>query len=137
MMNDWKVRQEIFHRLNKEHDDDLKTKNIILSNNIIEDAIRYFSDDSMGWVYPAKSYMVAICYARWISENFGEDFIECLNDKDLLYGNDPYFLPYNENKSVYNKILESIDYLNFDETKGMVPHVRSYFDEEFMLNEYA
>ena len=136
-MKDWKIRQQIYHRLNKDFDDDLKTKQIMLSNNIVDDAVNYFNDSDMGWVYPAKSYMVAICYSRWISEIFGEDFYDCLNDSYLLFGNDPYFLPYSENKAIYNQILEKIDYLNFDESKGMVPHVRHYFDEEFMLNEFS
>jgi hypothetical protein len=131
-MKDWKVRQEIYHRLNKDYDDDLKTKNIEITKNVVENAIRYFKETNIGWIYPSKSYMVGICYARWLSENFEGNPIEYLNDSELLYNNDPYFLPYEKDIKTYNEILNHIGW-NFDEKKGMVPDVKEYFVKEFML----
>jgi len=131
-MKDWKIRQEIYHRLNKDYDDDLKTKNIEITKNVVENAIRYFKETNIGWIYPSKSYMVGICYARWLSENFGGNPIEYLNDSELLYNNDPYFLPYEKDIKTYNEILNHIGW-NFDEKKGMVPDVKEYFVKEFML----
>lgn len=132
-MNDWKIRQEIYHRINTEFDDDLKTKDVVISDDIVNNAVRYFRERDIGWIYPAKSYMVGICYARWLSENFGGNAIDYLDDQDLLYGNDPYFKKYSMNKEVYDEILNKIDHWSFDETVGMVPDVKSYFVEEFML----
>lgn len=131
MVQEWKIRQEIYHRLNKEHDDDLNTKDIEMTEHVIENAIRYFIEDDLGWIYPSKSYMVAICYARWLSEEFGGDPYEYLNDPDLLYGNDPYFVVYDEDKSTYDTILKSINGWEF-ESKGYVNDVKQYFHKEFL-----
>jgi GR25 family glycosyltransferase involved in LPS biosynthesis len=133
-MEDWKIRQELYHRLNTVHDDDLNDKHIINTDNIVTDAVRYFKEDNLGWIYPSKSYMVAICYARWLSEEFGDNPIDYLNDIDLLFGNDPYFMTYDEDTVIYNQILDYIGGWQFNETKGYVPDVKSYFLKEFMIN---
>jgi hypothetical protein len=134
-MDEWKIRQEIYHRLNKNHTDDLSNKTIEINQDIVYNSVRYFKENNLGWIYPAKSYMVAICYARWLSEEFGKDPIGYLNDPDLLYKNDPYFIVYDEDPNTYSRILEEIGGWNFSESSGMVPDVRQYFDEEFMLND--
>lgn len=131
-MEEWKLRQEIYHRLNTKHDDDLNDKKIIITKDIVKNALRYFNEKDVGWIYPSKSYMVAICYARWLSEEFDKNPLVYLNDFNLLYNNDPYFLPYEKDIETYTKILNSISW-NFDETKGMVPDVKEYFVKEFML----
>lgn len=131
-MEEWKLRQEIYHRLNTKHDDDLNDKKIIITKDIVKNALRYFNEKDVGWIYPSKSYMVAICYARWLSEEFDKNPLDYLNDFNLLYNNDPYFLPYEKDIETYTKILNSIGW-NFDETKGMVPDVKEYFVKEFML----
>jgi hypothetical protein len=133
-MNDWKIRQELYHRLNTVHDDDLNDKDIAITHNIVTDAVRYFKEDNLGWIYPSKSYMVAICYARWLSEEFGGNPIDYLNDIDLLFGNDPYFVTYDEDPVTYDQILGYIGSWQFNETRGYVPDVKSYFLKEFMIN---
>jgi hypothetical protein len=132
-MQDWKIRQEIFHRLHRVHNDDLKLHNIVIDENIIDSCIKYFTTNELGWVYPAKSYVVGICYARWISHYFQENFYEVLNDSSLLFNNDPYFVTYDNGKDVYDSILKIIG-LDFDETLGIVPDIKEYFIEEFMVN---
>lgn len=132
-MKDWKIRQEIYHRLNTEFDDDLKTKDVVISDDIVNNAVRYFKERDIGWIYPAKSYMVGICYARWLSESYGGNPIEYLDEEDLLYRNDPYFKIYSLDKEVYDEILKKIGNWNFDQYIGMIPDVRSYFEKEFML----
>ena len=132
-MDEWKLRQEIYHRLNTEHTDDLNDKAVVFTNNVVEDAIRYFNERDIGWIYPSKSYMVGICYAKWLSEEFGGDPLEYLNDPDLLYGNDPYFVTYNEDKETYDSILDKILGWKFNSTLGMCPDVKNYFIEEFQL----
>lgn len=131
-MQEWKVRQEIYHRLNPVHDDDLSNFDITISADVFGDAIRYFTMTELGWVYPAKSYVVAICYAHWISQVFGDNFYVTLDDQDLLFGNDPYFVPYSADKETYDKIIRALDG-EIDETMGIVPDVRKYFNEEFGL----
>jgi hypothetical protein len=133
-MTEWKTRQEIYHRLNHVFDDDLSDKRIELSSNIVDNAVRYFTDTDIGWIYPAKSYMVAICYSRWLSEEFGgipEDYLE---DPDLLYSNDPYFVEYSKDPKTYHDILNQINGWNFDQSSGLVPDVKKYFIEEFMID---
>jgi len=131
MMKDWKIKQELYHRLNPKHEDDLSMVEVFKSEDIIDNAIRYFNEKDMGWIYPAKSYAVAICYAWWLTHDFKEDFYDLLNDKDLLYGNDPYFRPYGASKEEYNAILDKV--LPIDEDKGMVPDIKKWYKAEFML----
>lgn len=132
IMKEWKIRQEIFHRLNIDHDDDLSLHNVEVRDEIVENAIKYFTTTELGWVYPAKSYVVAICYARWLNQHFGEDFYESLNDPELLHGNDPYYVPYEQDKDTYNMILNAVGF-NFNEDIGIIPDVKMYFLKEFDL----
>jgi hypothetical protein len=131
-MQDWKIRQELYHRLNREHRDDLKQFDVQITEDIVGDAVKYFKDKDVGWLYPAKSYMVGICYSKWLSDEFGGEPLEYLNDEDLLYGNDPYFVTYKEDSITYNEILNMIGGWNFDFT-GIVPDVKEYFNDEFMI----
>jgi hypothetical protein len=132
-MLNWKIQQEIYHKLNQYHDDDLSLHNIEITDNIIRDAIKYFTTTELGWVYPAKSYVVGICYAKWLNQYFAEDFYESLNDVDLLFGNDPYFVPYEKDKHAYDEIINIVGF-NFDETLGIIPDIKKYFIEEFLIN---
>ncbi len=131
MVKEWKIRQALYHKLNNDYADDLKKVKIQFSKDITENAIRYFYNKNMGFIYPSKSYVVAICYAHWLSKDFGEDFIELLNDKDLLYGNDPYFKTYDEDTYTYDEILKKIT--PFDENKGIIPDIRNYYNAEFFI----
>ncbi len=133
-MKEYKVRQEIYHRLNKEYDDDVKNFDVEISDYIIEDAVKYFTTRDIGWVYPGKSYMVGICYSKWLSKEFGGDPLEYLKDPELLYNNDPFFKPYEEDVDTYNAILSFIGGWDFDETIGLVPDVKGYFLKEFGID---
>lgn len=130
-MKEWKIAQDVFHRLNRNHEDDLKKVDITFSDETVADAILHFNRKVDYWIYPAKSYFVAICYASWISEDFGEDFYGVLSDPELLAGNDPYFIPYEKDMETYNRILEVIR-LPLP-MYGMVPDVRKYYESEFEL----
>ena len=130
-MKEWKIKQEIYHRLNPEHVDDLKNFDVKIDTDIVGYAIKYFETTDIGWIWPAKSYMVGICYARWLAEEFGGRPLEYLNDPTLLYNNDDYFKTYSEDPATYIRILEKIGGWNFDNTRGVVPQVRTYFDLEF------
>jgi len=132
-MKDWKIQQTLYHKLNQHHDDDLSLHNIKITNDIINNAIKYFTTSELGWVYPAKSYVVGICYAKWLNYYFAEDFYESLNDQDLLFGNDPYFVPYEKDKDTYDAILNIVSF-DFDETLGIIPDIKKYFIEEFLID---
>jgi hypothetical protein len=133
-MEDWKARQIVYHQLTQCFDDDLKNFDVTISNNTFEDAVAYFNTRNIGWVYPAKSYMVAICYARWLSEYFGGIPEDYLNDPELLYNNDPYFVEYSRDPETYHRILDALGGWNFSEEHGLVPDVKEYFIKEFMLD---
>ena len=129
-MKEWKVRQEVYHRLNEEHGDDLNCVEIEIVDDVVASAIRYFTETEVGWLYPSKSYVVAILYAKWLHEEFSEDFITALDDPDLLYVNDPYFVTYSQDKENYIKIIAA---LPNSMDGGMIPDIRNYFEKEFML----
>jgi hypothetical protein len=130
---EWKIRQELYHRMVTDHTDDLNKIPVEFSNDVVENAIKYFYDKDMPFIYPSKSYVVAICYAYWLSKDFNEDFYELLNDDDLLYRNDPYFKTYNADINTYDSILNKIMPLN--ETKGIVPDIKEYYKKEFLIDE--
>jgi len=131
ILEEWKFRQEIYHRLNPIHVDDLSNFDVEISDDVVDNAIKYFKTTEIGWIWPAKSYMVGICYARWLSEEFGGRPLEYLDDPDLLYNNDPYFKTYSEDPHTYIKILENINGWNFDNALGVVPQVKEYYNLEF------
>lgn len=133
-MQDWKIKQQLYHRLNRNHPDDLKWVTIEMSDDIVNNAIRYFKEKDVGWIYPAKSYMVALCYAFWIMEDYNENFYDVLNDSELLPLDD-YFVPYREDSNTYNEIIGIVFANNKGVLKmeGMVPDVRKYYDAELGL----
>lgn len=131
MNKEWKIRQALYHKLNSDYTDDLKKVKIEINKNVVENAVRYFYNTDMPFIYPSKSYVVAICYAYWLSKDFGEDFYELLSDKDLLYGNDPYFKTYEEDTKTYDKILKKV--IPLDENKGIVPDIKNYYMAEFFI----
>jgi hypothetical protein len=131
-MEDWKIKQKIYHKLNKNFDDDIKNFNVEINEEIVKYALQYFQTKQIGWIYPSKSYVVAICYAKWLSRDFGEDFYSLLNDEELLAGNDPYFVTYKNSKEIYDEIINNIK--DFDESKGVIPDIRKYYEEEILWN---
>jgi hypothetical protein len=131
MEKEWKVRQALYHKLNNEHTDDLKKFKVEFSKDIIENAIKYFYNKDMGFIYPSKSYVVAICYAYWLSKDFNENFYELLRDKDLLFNNDPYFKTYDNDREVYDNIIKRVFPLN--ENKGIVLDIKKYYTSEFLI----
>ena len=129
-MKEWKIKQEVYHRLNTTHSDTLNDKEIYLmfeERDIIEWGIRHWKEQVDRFIYPAKSYCVAICYAKWIERDYGDDFYELLNDENLLFGNDPYFKVYDKAPHIYNKIISEYPK---DENSGMIPDIRGYYEKE-------
>jgi len=142
-MKDWKFRQDLYHRLNREHADENGPDTVIMMSDTSDQAI---SDMVVRYmcgmipekiIYPAKSYFVGLVYARLLRDCFFEDPYACLDDPGLLHNNDPYFRPYSEAKAIYDTVLEAMNGWNFDLTVGEIPDVKSYFDQEFMLDQDA
>lgn len=131
-MKEWKVASQVYHLLHKHHSDDLNRVNITwIENDIIDWAVKHFNEHVDEWIYPAKSYFVAICYAYWLSEDFDENFWELLNDEMLLADNDPHFVQYSLDIKTYDDIIKKIKFPI--EMNGMVPDVRKYYEDEFKL----
>lgn len=97
--------------------------------NIDKQVIHYFKYGSE-LIYPAKSYFVAIIYAKCLEKYFQEDFYQSLNDNELL-PDDCYFSTYDNNKQIYDSIIENIgDIWQYDSIKKTV----NYFKKEFLCN---
>lgn len=129
---EWKARSKAYHHMNKEYTDDLNKVDIVWRpNTIVEDALMHWKEEVPDWIYPAKSYFVAICYANWITEDFEQYFDKVLDDPDLL-PNDPYFKRYSEDKETYDEILKKLEWI---EDEGMVPDVYKYYREEMLFDE--
>lgn len=132
-LKEWKIRQILSHQLEGDRPDDLNQVDIeYRPDTVYQDSLDYVRTEGMGWVYPAKSYIVGIAYAYWLSLDFGEDMYEVLDDPDLLFNNDPYFIRYTEDKELYDSLIKELG-LPFPNT-GVVPHIRSYYLKEFMLD---
>lgn len=103
--------------------------------SILPRAQEYFETGVDHLFYPSKSYCVAIIYSHLINFYFHESFLECLGDKDLLCGNDDYFVPYAEDKILYDLILKKINYSDQNFRLNLeISQVRAtfnYFVEEF------
>ena len=142
-MKEWHVRHKVFHQMFKNIDlgDDLSKETIIKEKedrDIIKRAVEYFSRQSKNLYYPGKSYAVGIIYAKLLEKNFDENFYESLNDKLLLYENDPYFIPYSEAKDIYDEILKKIDWEYFNFPEKASPNFNKtceYFYKEFLLHD--
>ena len=136
-MKEWKARQKAYHATTQVFDDDLNKVIVeyFRDGSVVEDVMAYISKapEESGWMYPAKSYLVGICYATWLAKDFNEDFYELLDDDDLLYGNDPCFVRYNHDKDTYDKILKMIG--GELPMTGVVPDIKDYYHKEFLCQK--
>ena len=133
-MQDWQIRQDMYHKLNSDYSDDLGKVDIIYrTDQLDKDISDYITlpPEEMGWVYPAKSYIVALCYAQWLSEDFSEDLYDLLNYKNLLYNNDPYYKTFDQDQETYKKTIDTFG-LPLPNT-GVIPHIREYYLKEFLI----
>ena len=136
-MKEWKIRQQIYNDIivitdfAEDYDvpifiDDTSEQHII--NHIVD----YFTIPVAELIFPAKSYAVAIIYAKLITHYFNEDFYEILNDPTLLYENDKYFMPYMKAQNIYDQALSQIpNDLNIE-----LPQIQAtinFFEDEFFI----
>ena len=131
-MQEWKARSNAYHLMEAAYKDDLEGVPInFRPDTVVEDALLHFNIKVHDWIYPAKSYFVAICYAKWIAKDFKEDFYTVLDDNDLI-PKDPYFRRYSQDKETYDAILKRLE---FNEDRGMCPDVREYYQEEMLFDK--
>lgn len=92
-------------------------------------AVDYFFNRDEILYYPSKSYSVAYIYATELSKYYGGSVIDYLNDPNLLYGNDDYYVTYNNDTyGCYDTLIREVG--EYDTENGWVPETLKYFREE-------
>ena len=128
---DWKYRRKLSYLINDFNDTglDYTVKKYGSDEELVNEIVDFFISGSK-LIYPAKSYFVAIVYAKLLEEHFDENFYDCLSDKELL-PDDYFFVPYNRNGNVYNAVLSKIgDPLGYKAAEK----TKEYFYQEFLLD---
>lgn len=96
---------------------------------LIKEIVSFFINGSE-LIYPAKSYFVALVYAKMLEKYFGVDFYKALEDKELL-PDDIFFVTYNNSREIYDSVLKIIgNPLNYESSEK----TKQYFYQEFMIN---
>ena len=127
MNDELKYRRSMAYLLNDW--DDINLPYEFNDSNILQQVINFFNNGSY-LIYPAKSYFVAIIYAKCLEKYFHQNFYEMLNDKDLL-PDDKFFITYQNDKDLYVKILENIGEIwKYDSINKTV----DYFKKEFLVD---
>lgn len=125
----WENNRKLSY-LYKEFDDINLPHQVIYDSpeDLIQRIIHFFYTESE-LIYPAKSYFVAIIYAKALEKYFHEDFYKMLDYENLL-PDDEYFIPYRKNPYVYDGVLIKIrDPLYYPSTKKTM----KYFKEEMLI----
>lgn len=101
---EWKIHQELYHRLTPEHMDVIPEDDVGEMDRVtlISTTLDMASGEEHRSLWPAKSYLVAFLYATWLEDAYGGSWKEYLDDTELLYGNDPYFVPYSDEPEFYD-----------------------------------
>lgn len=108
--------------------DDVNLPYIFNNDNVEDQVVDFFLTESE-LIYPAKSYFVAIVYAKCLEKYFGGSFFEYLNDPELL-PDDTYFKIYSQDKSTYDNIINRIgDIWQYPSICKTV----NYFKKEFLI----
>lgn len=113
-MQPWKEYQKRYNEIVSSHTDDVSNFEVKMDYDIVGAAIDFVTNKSEFAVYPGKSYIVGIIYATMLNKVYGVDVKEALDDPELLYGQDPYFVPYSNDPVVYDEILKRLDELSFN-----------------------
>ena len=127
----WKNRRKLSYLINDFDDVNLPytVRTYDSDKALIKEIVSFFINGSE-LIYPAKSYFVALVYAKMLEKHFGVDFYTALEDKELL-PDDIFFVTYNNNREIYDSVLKTIgnplDYEAAENTK-------KYFYQEFMID---
>lgn len=132
MVSEWKIIQDVYHKTTEVHGDELDNfvYEIVKGSDILDHALEYFRNKKKPYVYPSKSYIVAIVYADYINQRWpNEDFYDLLDDPSLLYNNDDFFKIYSKDPHLYDIL---IDEYKKNRNAGMLPDIREWAKKEFM-----
>lgn len=126
MKEELKAKRKLSYLLNIW--DDVNLPYIFNNDNVEDQVVDFFLTESE-LIYPAKSYFVAIVYAKCLEKYFGSDFFESLNDPELL-PDDTYFKTYSQDKFTYDNIINRIgDIWQYPSICKTV----NYFKKEFLI----
>lgn len=131
MNKEWKEYQRIYNSIVTDHTDSRYLHKREISDNKVGSALSYVKEKSDIGIYPGKSYIVAIIIATMINKVYGDDFFETLDDPELLYGQDDFFVPYNEDKVTYDSILQELRNIPNWIEGGWAPKTVEYFYLEY------
>lgn len=126
MKEELKAKRKLSYLLNIW--DDVNLPYIFNNDNVEDQVVNFFLTESE-LIYPAKSYFVAIVYAKCLEKYFGGSFFEYLNDPELL-PDDTYFKVYSQDKSTYDNIINRIG--NIWQYPSICKTV-NYFKKEFLI----
>lgn len=99
-------------------------------NNVVQQVISFFENKSL-LIYPAKSYFVAIIYAKCMQYYFNVNFYDALDDDELLIY-DKYFVKYSLSKCIYDSILQKININTILDCESAQTTI-NYFKNEFLI----
>lgn len=124
---EYKLYQRLYQDLVKDHSDDFSKMDWVTSPELVDNALSYFRKAEFPIIYPAKSYAVAIIYAKMIEQYYGIALRDSLNDTDLFLGHDEFFVPYNQDPETYEAILERLKGIPDWLQSGWAPKTVEYF----------
>lgn len=122
----YKEYQQLYDALVTEHPDDFANMEIVIEDELVNNALHYFKEATFPLIYPAKSYAVAIIYATKLNELYGIPVIDVLDDSDLFLGQDPYFIPYSEDPETYDAIMTALEDMSDWMSSGWAPQSVEY-----------
>ena len=127
----WKNRRKLSYLINDFDDVNLPyTVRTYDSDEALIKEIVYFFIKGSELIYPAKSYFVALVYAKKKKKYFGINFYKALEDKELL-PDDIFFVTYNNSREIYDSVLKIIgNPLNYESSEK----TKQYFYQEFMID---
>lgn len=137
-MKEYEYRRNVFYGIHGHEDfeDEHSNFNYTIENDsVVEDGVTYLLDGTSYLRFPGAARAVAIAVADIISREFNEDFYEVLNDKSLMHFNDPFFKTYNEDKEVYDKILNKIPRNSIVWNSHRMGITERLIRQEYMLDE--
>ena len=126
-MKEWKMWQQLYNSLVTDHSDAGHKHEREIHKEKVNNALFYIQQKADYGIYPGKSYMVAIIYSTILEKVYGEDFYEVLDDPDLLFGQDDYFVPYSQDKETYDEILSRLGLIPNWIEQGWAPKTVEYF----------
>lgn len=126
----WRARRRLSYLMHEFDDFDLPYEIVEESGKELVSRILRFFYEGSELIYPAKSYFVAIVYAKMLEQYFNISFYEALNQDDLLV-DDRFYCPYRFRKEIYDEVLQELpkDFLTLESTKKTI----AYFKEEFLI----